>query len=201
MINPGEAAPKFMTAVEFARSQGWDRSQVAHLKKTGRLVMEGRNIDVAASLARIAETADPDKAYTAERHAKARAAKGKKVAATPAAQVVADAQISTGDSPVAEPYWKIKARRETAMAAMAELELEKVRGQLIERDRVEAAAYATSRMLRDAILGIPSRISAELAALTDPFEVEMFLRRELSQVLTSMAKASEDDLKQALVEH
>lgn len=54
------AAPAFCSQAEFARLQGWAKSYVTELKHQGRLVFdaEGRQVDVAASLARIQATTE-----------------------------------------------------------------------------------------------------------------------------------------------
>ncbi|KAF7597748.1 MAG: hypothetical protein CGU28_16875 [Candidatus Dactylopiibacterium carminicum] len=65
---------EFLTQAEFARRQGWARSYVTELKRAGRLVMDadGKRVDLTASLALIRQTASPDKAAVAARHAEER---------------------------------------------------------------------------------------------------------------------------------
>lgn len=62
-LNPPSEAPPPATCsqAEFARLQGWARSYVTKLKDEGRLVIDGKRVDIAASLARIrATTARPE---------------------------------------------------------------------------------------------------------------------------------------------
>ena len=74
------------------------------------------------------------------------------------------------------------------------------RSEYVERRRVESAAFAAGRMLRDAALGLPTQIAPELANLTDPFEIEMKLRNALRRVFEDAARMTADDLDKAMKE-
>ena len=110
-----------------------------------------------------------------------------------AAAVAADADLSGAGS-----YWVAKAQRETALAKLAELDLAARQGELVARARVENAAYATSRQLRDSILGLPARIAPELAVITDAFALEVALKTALRDVLEGFVKTSAQQLKAVL---
>ncbi len=62
-----------VTQAEFARQINWNRSSVTRAKIAGRLVMEGKLVNVEASLARLEKTAE--RIDVAERHASERAEK------------------------------------------------------------------------------------------------------------------------------
>jgi hypothetical protein len=88
-----------------------------------------------------------------------------------------------------------KARKEAAEASLREIELEKRRGELIDRRGAELAAQKTARTLRDALLDtLPSKISLELAALSDPWQIECKLREsiraELHAIVADMETAA-----------
>lgn len=177
---------------EFASAQGWSPSYVTKLGKQGRLVLDesGKLVDVAATLARLKRTEDPGKAGVKQHHAASRSEKHVRHDA-PADDV----------SPVAaaDPrYWDNKARREGALAELAELELAKRRGELVDRARVESAAFAIGRMLRDAVLGLPTQLAPALASVTDSFEVEAQLRTALRRVFEDTARLTADDLDKAM---
>ncbi|QSA97132.1 hypothetical protein [Methylococcus sp. EFPC2] len=73
-----------------------------------------------------------------------------------------------------------KARKEAAEASLKEQELARRSGELVDRRGMERAAHETARVLRDALIDtLPSKISMELAAMTDPWQVECRLREAI----------------------
>lgn len=191
-----DSETRFLSRSQFAAERGWSPSYVTKLSKQGRLVLHSENqklVDVAATLAMLNRTEDPGKESTRQYHATMRTDK----------HVVAHVKIDAPSAdeippPSADPkYWDNKARREGAMAELAELELEKKRGGLVDRQRVEAMAFAAGRTLRDAVLGLPTRLAPVFASMTDAFEIEVKLRDALRQIFADAAKMSADDLTRA----
>lgn len=187
---------QYLSRSEFAAAQGWSPSYVTKLGKQGRLILDGdgRRVDVSATLDLLKRTEDPGKNAVKQHHAAGRMEKHV------GAHVRHDAPGEEGSgSTASDPkYWENKARREGALAELAELELAKKRGDLVERARVESAAFAIGRMLRDAVLGLPTHLAPELATLTDAFEVEARLRAALSGVFEDTVKLTADDLDKAM---
>jgi hypothetical protein len=73
------------------------------------------------------------------------------------------------------------------------LELDRRAGRLIDKERAELGAMKMARTLRDALLDVmPSKISVELAAITDPWAVECrvrdAIRAELNAICASVAE-------------
>ena len=85
--------------------------------------------------------------------------------------------------PDIEQFQKARAVRERFAAAIAKLEYEERSGKLIDRAEVLSAAYSHYRALRDSLLAIPDRISAQLAAETDAVAVHDVLSNELRKIL------------------
>jgi hypothetical protein len=188
----GETA-QFLSRSEFAAQQGWSPSYVTKLGKQERLVFDqtGKKIDVAATLARMQRTSDPGKESVREHHAAARVEKH----VTPLVQPNAPIEPKITDQ---DPkYWGNKTRREGALAELAELELAKKRGELVERAHVESMAYAAGRALRDIVLGLPTKLAPQFANMTDSYEIEVKLRTALRQVFVDAAKMTADDLLRA----
>lgn len=79
-----------------------------------------------------------------------------------------------------------KARLSKLQADKVQLEVSKLRGELIEVKQVKEQAFNSGRRVRDRILNIPSRISHELAAETDPFKVEVLLTQALTEALLEL---------------
>jgi hypothetical protein len=180
------AESQYLTRAEFARAQNWSRSYVTKLGNEGRLVLDaaGKMIDVGATLAVLKRTTDPSKETVRQHHAATRADK-------PTEKDSNEAPASASADP---KYWDNKARREGALAEMAELELATKRNELVDRERVEATAFATGRNLRDTMLGLPTRLAPVIATMTDAFEVEVMLRDAIRQVFADSMKLTADGL-------
>ena len=85
-----------------------------------------------------------------------------------------------------------RAKREAFSANLKELEYQKAAGKLVWAHEVRASSFKTARMVRDAILVIPSRVSPILAAMDDPFEIREKLTAELTQALWALSKRIKD---------
>jgi len=180
---------------EFAAAKGWSKPYVSKLGKLGRLVLtaDGR-VDVIATNALLAETADPSKAGVAERHEQERITKGVTAHIAPGAPLT-----ETPPTTIGKPdFQKARAHREHFLALLAEDEYLKQHGQLADVTSVENAAFATGRMLRDLLLGLPKQISPEIAAISDPWEVERLLTAGIRRVLEDADRVSASDLVDAL---
>ena len=81
-----------------------------------------------------------------------------------------------------------------ATAGMKELKLKEKEGSLIDKEGYERAAHTTARTLRDALINnLPARISQELAALTDPWQIECFLREQMRLELKTICSILEPE--------
>jgi hypothetical protein len=85
-------------------------------------------------------------------------------------------------------YWDAKTSREQSEARMAELNLQKMQGDLCDAAGTRRAAYDAGRMLRDMLLTIPTKIAPELADCTDRQTIERRLREELRKPLDYIAR-------------
>ncbi len=184
-----------LTKSEFAASRGWSKPYVSKLVKLGRLVLtpDGR-VNVTATDTLLAETADPSKGGVTHRHEQERIAKGV------TSHIQAGAALTEPLEPVTgkPDFQKARAHREHYLSLLAEDEYLKQHGLLAEVPAVENAAFATGRMLRDLLLGLPKQISPELAALSDPWELERLLTAGLRRVLEDAERVSGSDLADAL---
>lgn len=181
---------------EFAAHKGWSKPYVSKLAKQGRLAMtaDGK-VDVAATEALLQRTADPSKTGVAERHQRERVERGVTAHLIPTAPPLESPPDSEDEG---IDFQKARARREHYLARLAENEARKSDGELVEREAVENAAFATGRLLRDLLLGLPKQISAELAAISDPWELERRLTAGLRRVLEDANRLSAADLEHAI---
>jgi len=82
-----------------------------------------------------------------------------------------------------EAQLRLSAQRTAAL----ELDNQRRRGQLLDAAVVQRDQFEAARIVRDAVLGVPDRIAAELAGETDPRRVYELLADELKRALTSIA--------------
>lgn len=185
-----------VTKSEFAALMGWSRAYVSKLGKQDRLVLDAAGkVFVAETQALLERSADPSKAAVAERHQQDRIEKGV------GAHVVPDAPVEPDPVPPVVgkyDYQSSRAQREHYLAQLAESEARKAAGDLVEREAVEAAAFASGRMLRDLILGLPKQIAPGLASINDPWELERTLTTHLRRVLEDASRLNAADLEHAL---
>ncbi len=92
------------------------------------------------------------------------------------------------DKAQAETYNKSRTIKEVYGARKAKLEYETMAGELVEKRKVKMEAFNVARKVRDAMLNIPSRMSAQLAAETDPHKVHTILEQEIVQALEELAR-------------
>ena len=179
-------AVELVTQAEYARRREVSREAVRKAVMSGRITtieQDGKKlIDPAV--------ADIQWAVNTDRKQFERA-NGQKIAAA-----VPPTSASSGET--GSVYFDARARREEAEATMAELELEKMRGTLVERQKVEEAAMRLGRMLRDSIMGVPTKIAPSLAEMADAFQVEQALSDALRQILDNMSKLTSDDMDKAM---
>ena len=80
-------------------------------------------------------------------------------------------------------YWTSRARREAAEARMAELKLAEQAGELVRTADVRAAMDKRLVGLREAILQIPSRLAAIVAAESDQQRCHRLIEQEMHALL------------------
>ena len=163
-----------ISQAEFARQIGVDRAHVTRLKQAGRLVMaDDGKVDAAASCARIAATADPNRDDVAARHAAA------KVSAPPAPPDTSD---KVGNS-----YQAARAVKEKYLALDAKATYEQRIGDLIPRAEVQAALDDLVAFARAGIENLPHRVAGLLVG-KDYDAILATLRQEVVGLMADMHK-------------
>jgi hypothetical protein len=181
---------------EFAARRGWAKSYVSKLAKQERLVLtEDGKIDLEATERLLDESADPSKAAVAARHEEARVEKDVRSELAVVAETSAAPLQNKGPD-----FQKARAHREYYLAQLAEAEFHKVQGSLVDRESVTNAAFGAGRMLRDLVFGLCPQLAPQLAAMTDPWEVEKHLAGEFRRVFEEAGRMSSADLQQAITE-
>ena len=173
----------------FAARKGNAVSYWHKQKELGRLVMVDvggkQMVNVEASEARLANTADPAKMHMQEVNDRQRAMHRGTITPPPLPQ--GDSYRSNTTDSKNATYMQAKTAREVYEAKNAQLEYEERTGKLIKVDAVRSAWAAKITGARDALLQIPSRIAPVLAATTDLVEVTALLEAELRQALAELS--------------
>ncbi len=105
---------------------------------------------------------------------------------SPTRTTQASKSVQTASSPLAQS----RAVKEGYHARLAKLEWERRSGETVSRADVERDAFEAARRLRDAILAVPDRVAAILAAESDEFLVHKALKRELSIAMKTIGDQS-----------
>ncbi|MDO9148305.1 MAG: hypothetical protein Q7U52_11705 [Hydrogenophaga sp.] len=179
---------------ELAKALGVTPARVSQLKAAGRIEPGADGLwDVEAVRMRIAHTADLAQSMAAETRARARAGE---VELLPVIQPD-DGAMGEGvfDHYYTEDHaanFKVaRSLREREEAAKARTERMLRDSLLVEKADVERAAYTEARVLRDRLMGLPTKVAPLLAPVTDAFECERMLREALRQVLQECLRAVE----------
>lgn len=190
----------YLTKSEFAARRGWSKSYVSKLASQDRLVLaDDGKVDVVATEALLAESADPSKAAVAARHEENRVERDVRSHLQPGGDTPA-VQLLVQQPGKGLDFQKARAHREYYLAQLAEAEFNKVQGNLVERKAVEDAAFAAGRTLRDLMFGLAPQLAAELTGMSDSWEIEKHLTGAFRQVFEDAAKMSGADLNQAMTQ-
>ena len=173
MSDSQKTEPLVMTRTAFAKHLGVSKPYVTKLAKADRLVFtpDGRHILVEESVARIEDTKDPAREDVVERW-KAQKAGG---------QVLS--------------YSDARARKETALAEQAEMDLRKRKGELCEVVDVESAIHDLTVKIRSTLENYPDRTSPELAPITDEGKHHALQVEHIEMLLTDLAGWGVDVLR------
>jgi hypothetical protein len=193
--------PTYLSKSAFAARIGRSPSYITWLKDNNRLVLspDGKKVDVLATEALIVETADPSKAAVSARHQQARIERDVHSQLSPLAEPTSTAApqpMATAGKPA--DFQKARAHREYYLAQLAEMEFHKAQGSMVEIVAVQSGAYNAGRMLRDTLLGMPPQLAPELAAMTDPWEIERRLTAALRTRLEEASRMSAEDFGRTL---
>ena len=103
---------------------------------------------------------------------------------------IAQKPVDDGDTYGASQYTKARAVRETYQARIAKIDYEERIGKLVSGEEVQAAAFNKFRQFRDAMISIPDRMAAMLAAENVGATVHALLTAEIRKVLNDFADDS-----------
>ena len=103
-------------------------------------------------------------------------------------------ELIYGDGERLDPSQE-KAKLDKTRRGIAELEYQQRKSKLVDAAGVERAAYQFGRILQKTLVDVlPSRVSMEVAAMTDPWEIETFLRNHMRVELESISKLKPEEV-------
>ena len=190
-----------ISKTEFAARRGWAKSYVSKLANQDRLVLtEDGKVELEATEALLAESADPSKAAVTARHQQDRIQRGVRNQLSPVVEPTSTAaqQPAISSASKLPDFQKARAHREYYLAQLAEAEFHKVQGSQVQLEAVKTGAFNAGRLLRDQLLGMPPQLAPELAAMTDPWEIERRLTDAIRASLEDAERMSTADLITAL---
>ncbi|MET4695015.1 hypothetical protein [Endozoicomonas lisbonensis] len=154
---------------EFAKRQGWSRQYVGKLVRSGKITLINGKIDSERALAAIKAQSEPST----------------ELRTRPRSEAVLPSAPT--DSRQAVDFVTARTMREAFRAKMARMEYEEKAGKLTDASKVKADAFRAARIVRDALLGLPDRLSDILAAENDPAEIRQLLIVELEALLNELS--------------
>lgn len=169
-----------LTQADYARHRGCTPPTVHRAIKDGRITLINGKIDPAVA----DREWDANTDHQMRENALSRVTKSKEEEALTHGEEAA----KNGDT-----YLAWKTRRERAEALRSELAHAQASGELYEKAAADRAAKTMARLLRDRLFGIASRVSAELAGLSDPAAIEALLNRELRAALSAIEREALGD--------
>lgn len=86
-----------------------------------------------------------------------------------------------------ETHHEARTRLTIAEANLAEIKEQELRGQYLERAKVESTAFEISRTLRDSLMNCARRIAADVAGISSADECEAIIEREHRALLENMS--------------
>jgi hypothetical protein len=170
---------------QYAKHRGCDPKAVRTALQSGRItaLQEGKEWRIDAAKA--------DAQW--DRNTQLGKPKGRKSKETSALPIVESThkESEPGEITPSEAFKRFNvaaAKEKEFKAKLAELECGRQSGELVEAAMVRAGTFALARQVRDAMLDIPHRVSADLAAETDEFEVHQKLTVEIKIALRTLAE-------------
>jgi phage terminase Nu1 subunit (DNA packaging protein) len=167
---------RFGNGAQLAEELGISRQAVSKAEKTGRITRAASGLfDLDAAAIQYRLHTDP------EQRARSLQQKGGGV------EVMDPPVLELPPTSDAARLVREKARREAAEADLAELELREKRGEIMAMSEHRRVLFSLTRAIRDALLQIPSRSAALVAAEISQPQCQAILDAEMRKVLQQLA--------------
>ncbi len=177
-----------VSQAEYARRRGVSRQYIGQMVAKGVIVLKDRKVDAEqadAALAAIREPARPERRATPKPEPTPKPA----VPATdlPVLLPAHGPAQAPGGGDLPTLLLKTRIKSEVEKAKLLEIKARVEAGKYVDADEVKAAAFNKARVVRDALLNIPERLAAVLAAETDKTRIHGMLSVEIRAALEELA--------------
>lgn len=174
-----------MSQAEFARHIGKTPGYITQQKDAGRIVMQGRMVNVEESLTLLDETRDPSKAGVVDRHDREREQKqaSKPVSGT-AGHVLDDMTGKAGSA-----YQQARAMKEKYAAMQAKIAYEKEVGILLVAQDARLAVADGDAIIRNRLESLPDMLAPQLAAESDEQKIRALLMDQIEYLLGELSQS------------
>ena len=170
-----------VSQAEYARQRGVSRQYVGQMVAKGIIGLSGRKVDTEqadAALAAFREPARPERRVNPDAPVQ-----------MPTALPSPAPRTHAGDLPTL--LLKSRIKSEVERAKLLEIKARVEAGKYVAVDDVKAAAFNRARVIRDALLNIPERLAAMLAAEDDEQRVHQILVTEIRAALEELMDGPE----------
>jgi len=181
--------PEFVTQTEFAKRVGVSQARISALCSEGMLngatKVEGKRtlIDVNSGIKKLRASLDPTN------DSKIRNVIGGGNPKKKETQGDSGGTRSGNVKPVID-FSQARTLNEQYKAAIRKLEYEEKTGKLVDAVRVREAAFSVGRRIRDAMMNLPDRLAAILAAENDEEKIRGHMNREIRVALEELSKSN-----------
>jgi hypothetical protein len=180
-----------MTQAAYARHRGVTRQSVNQAVREGRIrLTRGGLVNMALADATWSGSTNPTRGGDRRPEMRTRALRRAAEANGAARGPEVKPPVARPSAPDSDTRSLISAKvdREGWQAKLAELDYKRRSGELLEAGDVEKAVFEVNRAVRDRLMGIPARVSAILAAVDTPAEIEQLLAKEIREALDELSR-------------
>jgi hypothetical protein len=170
-----------VSQAEYARQRGVSRQYVGQMVAKGIIGLSNRKVDTAqadAALAALREPVRPERRQKPE-------------ALVPTSEALPASAPSSSAGNLPTLLLKSRIKSEVERAKLLEIKARVEAGKYVAAEDVKVAAFNRARVVRDALLNIPERLAAMLAAEADERRVHQILAVEIRAALEELTDGAE----------
>ena len=171
-----------VSQAEYARQRGVSRQYIGQMVSKGVIELKNKKVDPTQAdkaLASVREPARPE-----------RRSQTKTEPAPSPVSLPSDTPQLPQRGDLSTLLLKTRIKSEVEKAKLLEIKARVEAGKYVDADEVKVAAFNRARVVRDALLNIPERLAAVLAAEEDASRVHALLHAEIRSALEDLSGVS-----------
>ncbi len=185
--------PRLLTRAQFARKTKYSRARITQLVKQGVIILKNGKVDPIQANAAIEANIDRSCQLKAEARAKSIRKPQMEFQGNGFNTERKNGNDSNGfntDQQTGLPsLTEVRRDHELKKMEKTEIEIEVRRGLLVPKDEGKKMVIALGSAFNLAFKNLPRRLADTLAIMTDPKEIEIFLRSEIKTIFKIMEEA------------